>query len=403
MNAYASASSRRSEMVSQLMAGFAERTGLLDSERLPTRYLWTDAFAVCNFIGLWQRDGDDEALRRARHLVDQVHEVLGKHRSDDSRSGWLSGLEESDGERHPTAGGLRIGKRLPERRPEEPFDERLEWDRDGQYFHYLTRWMHALDRLGRVTGDARYRRWAIELAKTAHAHFTYKVAGAGPLRMYWKMSIDLDYPLVPAMGQQDALDALVTYRHLEADGADAPKLSLRREVEQAEGICEQLLWRADDPLGLGGLLTAACGLLQLEGARETIPPRLLRRLLRASMQGLARFAASHRLDGPADQRLAFRELGLCVGLGAVAAMSSLAEHDAAVLADRDELQNQLIMLAAYAPLADQIVEFWLAPAHREGSSWTDHRDINEVMLATSLAPEGYLLLEQETLTVSERT
>ena len=23
-----------------------------------------------------------------------------------------------------------------------PVDERLEWDRDGQYFHYLTKWMH---------------------------------------------------------------------------------------------------------------------------------------------------------------------------------------------------------------------------------------------------------------------
>jgi hypothetical protein len=34
---------------------------------------------------------------------------------------------------------LRIGKQLAERRPGERFDERLEWERDGQYFHYLTR------------------------------------------------------------------------------------------------------------------------------------------------------------------------------------------------------------------------------------------------------------------------
>jgi hypothetical protein len=380
-------------MVCHLMAGFAERTGLLDAERPPTRYLWTDAFAVCNFIGIWRRHGDVEALRRARHLVEQVHQVLGKHRADDPRSGWLSGLDAGDGERHPTVGGLRIGKRLPERRPEEPFDERLEWDRDGQYFHYLTKWMHALDRLGQATGDACYGRWAIELAKTAGSRFTHRDTADGPLRMYWKMSIDLDRPLVPAMGQQDALDALVTYRQLQADDADEVQLSLRREIEQATEICEGLRWRADEPLGLGGLLTAACTLVELEDTRETLPPRLLRRLLRASMQGLARFAATHQADEPADQRLAFRELGLCIGLSAVTAMSSIVERDLAIFPDSDELQNQLSMLAAYGPFAEQILEFWLLPRHREVSSWIDHRDINDVMLATSLAPEGYLLLD----------
>jgi hypothetical protein len=43
------------------------------------------------------------------------------------------------GAAHPTRGGLRIGKKLPERRPGEAFQERLEWERDGQYFHYLTK------------------------------------------------------------------------------------------------------------------------------------------------------------------------------------------------------------------------------------------------------------------------
>jgi hypothetical protein len=32
----------------------------------------------------------------------------------------------------------------------------------------------------------------------------------------------------------------------------------------------------------------------------------------------------------------------------------------------------------------------LAPAHRETSLWAEHRDINDVMLATSLMPEGFL-------------
>lgn len=34
--------------------------------------------------------------------------------------------------------------------------------------------------------------------------------------------------------------------------------------------------------------------------------------------------------------------------------------------------------------------FWLEPAHRETTTWQSHADINEVMLATSLRPEGLL-------------
>lgn len=56
----------------------------------------------------------------ASRLVDQVHQVLGRHRNDDSRTGRIGGLDEELGEAHPTRGGLRIGKRLPERRTDEP-------------------------------------------------------------------------------------------------------------------------------------------------------------------------------------------------------------------------------------------------------------------------------------------
>ena len=46
----------------------------------------------------------------------------------------------------------------------------------------------------------------------------------------------------------------------------------------------------------------------------------------------------------------------------------------------------------YAALAEIIENFWLQPANREAPSFTDHREINTVMLATSLAPDGYLML-----------
>ena len=42
------------------------------------------------------------------------------------------------------------------------------------------------------------------------------------------------------------------------------------------------------------------------------------------------------------------------------------------------------------PLREQIEGFWLEGKNREAGTWTEHREINMVMLATSLAPEGFL-------------
>ncbi|MBF8293014.1 MAG: hypothetical protein HW392_1841, partial [Steroidobacteraceae bacterium] len=179
------------------MDEFAVTTGLTGPAP-PRRYLWTDAFAVCNFLGLHRESGNGHDLDLALRLVDQVHHVLGRHRQDDSRQGWISGLAEEEGERHPTRGGLRIGKELPERRADQPFDPRAEWDRDGQYFHYLTQWMHALHRVAVEMGRPVFHQWAVELAQTAHARFTRPDSPGGQQRMVWKMSVDLDRVLVPS-------------------------------------------------------------------------------------------------------------------------------------------------------------------------------------------------------------
>jgi hypothetical protein len=40
----------------------------------------------------------------------------------------------------------------------------------------------------------------------------------------------------------------------------------------------------------------------------------------------------------------------------------------------------------------EIESFWRAPAHREVDTWREHEDINDVMLATSLVPNGFLLV-----------
>ena len=75
--------------------------------------------------------------------------------------------------------------------------------------------MHALHQAARVTNDVKYLTWAIELAQTVHAAFTYLPLSGGRKRMFWKMSTDLTRPLVPSMGQHDPLDGFVTYHELE--------------------------------------------------------------------------------------------------------------------------------------------------------------------------------------------
>jgi hypothetical protein len=372
------------------MARFAARTGLT-SNQAPTRYLWTDAFALCNFLGLYTETGDASYLDLALGLIDQVHHVLGRHRADDSRQGWLSGLAGEAAEQHPTAGGLRIGKALPERPPGAPLDQQLEWDRDGQYFHYLTKWMHALLRTSQVTGDATYQGWALELAQRAHAAFTYRPQGGGPPRMFWKMSIDLSRPLVPSMGHHDPLDALITYLALEAassQGGGGPDLSA--EIAEASQMTAGRDWATADPLGIGGLLSDAYRLARLMAARDVPEPSLLPVLLESALVGLGAYARQDPLRLPATHRLAFRELGLSIGLHAAERLEALVEGEPARFGQVNLLRDRLRALAEYHPLAGQIEAFWLAPAHQAASTWTDHLDINAVMLATSLAPDGYL-------------
>jgi hypothetical protein len=43
-------------------------------------------------------------------------------------------------------------------------------------------------------------------------------------------------------------------------------------------------------------------------------------------------------------------------------------------------------------LTDLIESFWLKPENSVAPSWREHDDINSVMLATSLMPEGFLNL-----------
>ncbi len=379
-----------------IMHDFAATTGLTEPSHEPRRYLWTDAFAVCNYLQLYRQTGEQRFLQLALKLVDQVHQILGQQRKDSGRNGWLSGLDEEQTQLHPTRGGLRIGKNLNERQAHEPVNASLEWEQDGQYFHYLTKWMHALNRVSQVTAKSIYNQWALELAKVAHAAFTYTPSTDARKRMVWKMSIDLSHPLVDSMGQHDPLDGLITYQQLQATAkqfSETPvELSLETEIEDMVTMCAGHNWASEDALGIGGLLTDAYKLVQLITIHALHETARLEALLRDIEYSLRVFVTHNQLNLAAEYRLAFRELGLAIGLQTISRMQKQIEQQPEHFSNAKQMLTLLTNLSHFHRLHELIESFWLAPNHQSVKTWQEHADINNVMLATSLAPDGYLHL-----------
>ena len=149
-------------------------------------------------------------------------------------------------------------------------------------------------------------------------------------------------------------------------------------------LCEGAAWATDDPLGLGALLVSAYRLAAMmgepgvEGGAE-----LLGRIVEAAEVGLDAYARGEPLAEPTSRRLAFRELGLAIGLHALEQMLALPARP-------QRAPERLGDLARYLPLAGRIDDVWCAAGNRQGATWRAHGDINAVMLATSLAPGGYL-------------
>ncbi|UTB31600.1 MAG: hypothetical protein NKF70_08605 [Methanobacterium sp. ERen5] len=54
--------------------------------------------------------------------------------------------------------------------------------------------------------------------------------------------------------------------------------------------------------------------------------------------------------------------------------------------------KQLKQLQNYQYMVRYIDEFWLDPKNQETMNWKEHRDINTVMLATTLYPDGFLII-----------
>jgi hypothetical protein len=277
-----------------------------------------------------------------------------------------------------------------ERENSEWFDERLEWDRDGQYFHYLTKWMHALCRVAIIANKSEYARWAGELASAAFQGFSCASASGGLVGIYWKMSTDLSRPLVSAMGIHDVLDGFITFRevqHAMENMSVASGLSdIPAAIESLSPLCQGRDWTTDDPLGLGGLLFDAWRLCQLFDPNSHADVDLLEALLDGCSYGLTSFVRAGQLAKAVSYRLAFRELGLAIGLKAVSAIAHEITKFGGQFENPDDLRRSIKLLQRHESIGGEIIRDWLPHAEH----WRAHQDINEVMLATALIPDTFL-------------
>ena len=64
--------------VKEIMQDYARLTGLTSNDAHPRRYLWTDAFAVCNYLELFRRTGIETYRDLGLRLVGQVHHTPGQ-------------------------------------------------------------------------------------------------------------------------------------------------------------------------------------------------------------------------------------------------------------------------------------------------------------------------------------
>jgi hypothetical protein len=182
-----------------------------------SHYLWTDSFGVLTMISLWKATHDGKYLALSKQLVHSVHETLGRTRDGRSR---LPGATDDN----PMLGGLRIGK-----------TEGSGPDGDGQYHHYLTLWMFALNRLARASNEMRYNDLAISLARAIHPRFLVNTSSGTPA-MVWKISMDMSRPLVFSQGNLDAVTGYVVYRLLQAT-SDTPSC-LASEIDDYKRIMD---------------------------------------------------------------------------------------------------------------------------------------------------------------------
>jgi len=396
-----------------------------------SRYLWTDAFGVLNFVTEAARcaeagdeEGREDALSAAEALVEAVCAVLGRPRSSDlpmARSpreplrGARDEGADGSGEARPAERyrGLRIGKRLASAASDPGMAL------DGMYFHYVDKFVFALARLGDALGGAETKRGArivaeacaivqdvhdlfVERAEASEASEPrlWRTTLGGPdaanndktttkrqknrapcVGIRWKLNVD-GTPvrgLPPTRLSSDAVSGAVAWSAASrlALRTEKREASLARETEDMRDMAARLRPAVSlDPLGWGMQMwesqwVPAATELAERGAPEWREWSAFAAALRASARVPGGDVASGRLG-----ELPFRAYGAFLG-ARVGGRGDLAET--AARAARDAAAAELAGLDC-----------------RESRSLSDGLTaINRVMLASALDPLAFRRLADE--------
>ncbi|KAL2871150.1 uncharacterized protein BJX67DRAFT_377752 [Aspergillus lucknowensis] len=339
------------------------------------RYLWTDAFGVLNLLTLHTELNrtttastapSNRYLVLAARLIETVHETLGRTRDGSAR---LPGATDAN----PLGGGLRIGKLDAGGR-----------DGDGQYHHYLTLWMFALNRMAVASGEARYNALGVALARAIHAAF-FVNRGSERARMVWKMDVNLDRVLVGSEGNLDPIDGFVVFRLLQAaaaanadagegQGQGQGRPVLAEEIEDYHRIMKRKgkHFVSSDPLDLGMTLWTVHWFAEEEWAAELAE--------RCFEQIYDLIEIDRYLERSTKYRLAFREFGTALGVRC--------------MAEQETEKERAVDLRAYG---DRILAAWepyMEGSLAGGATPQDLRPITRAMYAAAIIPgafqRGYL-------------
>lgn len=207
------------------------------------RYLWTDAFGVLNYVSLAMKSEDrgsqlekKQYLQAAKKLIDETLFSLGNPMSD------AYPMAEKENGQYK---GLRIGK-VHARQESDP-----GMQFDGMYWHYLDKFLFALQRYSKCARDESYLQKATTIINDVHSNFFVPNRG-----FHWKLNTDLTRIRgMDANPSHDVVSAFVVYNLINMEGGNLSKeiRELRPVVERyfTEMSSREVVMETRDSLGLG--------------------------------------------------------------------------------------------------------------------------------------------------------
>ncbi|KAI5803492.1 hypothetical protein DFH27DRAFT_652645 [Peziza echinospora] len=309
------------------------------------RYLWTDSFAILDFVTLAylsKYDNDQQQpspsplyLSLATRLLTYTTSILSTTHSGPPYTPLPNG-------------GLRIGKPTAH----GP-------DQDGQYYHYLLVYLFTLNRLSLATSHTSHNTRALHLAKHIHKHFTAHTSFPDRPHITWKLDETLSYPLSGGReGNVDPIMAYSVFRLLQSTGAAAEKenVHLAPEIAVYESIVKRKVehgWTSSDMLDIGMTLWSCHWFCGEEGEEWAD-------MLCETAAECAETILNIKLKKPSlsSPSLAFRDYGACLGLKCYA--STLVSSNPA---KARKLQA----------LAEEILESWERRGKEKGGRHRGHK------------------------------